>query len=68
MSETNNKGGYPSGNDMSRSLFVDSEGDLMHFLLSSVPIDGVFRWENNLDFFSDIEIDDDYEDDDLLDP
>ena len=61
---------YPSSDDMSKSLFVDQEGELMHFMLSSIPIDGVFRWENNLDFFSDIEIDDDedYEDDDLIDP
>jgi len=70
MSEINNKERYPSDDEMSKSLFVDSEGELMHFLLSYVPIDGVFKWENNLDFFSDIEVDDDedYEDDDLLDP
>ena len=42
----------PSDDDLSFSVYVNANGMLMHVLLASVSIAGVFQWEDNLDFYT----------------
>jgi hypothetical protein len=42
----------PEDEDLSFSVYVNANGMLMHTLLLSVCIAGVFEWEDNLDFFA----------------
>lgn len=46
-----NKYTPPEYDDLSISVYVNANGMLMHILLSSLSIDGVFEWDGNLDFF-----------------
>lgn len=47
-----NKYTPPEEEDLSFTVYVNANGMLMHVLLSSLCIAGVFQWEDNLDFFA----------------
>ena len=52
MSRRRKKYRAPSDDDLSFSVYVNANGMLMHTLLSSMSIAGIFKWEDNLDFYT----------------
>jgi hypothetical protein len=52
MSKRRKKYRAPSDDDLSFSVYVNANGMLMHILLASISIAGVFEWEDNLDFYT----------------
>lgn len=52
MSKRNKKYRVPSDEELSISVYVNANGMLMHTLLASICIAGVFQWEDNLDFYT----------------
>jgi hypothetical protein len=52
MSKRRKKYRAPSDDELSFSVYVNANGMLMHTLLASISIAGVFEWEDNLDFYT----------------
>jgi len=52
MSKRRKKYRAPSDDELSFSVYVNTNGMLMHTLLASISIAGVFEWEDNLDFYT----------------
>jgi hypothetical protein len=57
----------PKDDDLSLLVYLNANGDLMHMMFASLPIAGVFEWEDGVedqyDFFIEFR-NDNYNDDD----
>lgn len=49
------------------TTYVDEDGCFKHPLFEQYGVSGIFQWENNLEFFADILLDEDDDDEDYYD-
>jgi hypothetical protein len=58
----------PEDDDLSHSVYLNANGDLMHLLFVNLPVAGVFEWEDSdgpqQDFFVEFKWEDGDNDDD----
>jgi hypothetical protein len=61
----------PKDDDLSLLVYLNANGDLMHMMFASLPIAGVFEWEDGVDdqydFFIEFRNDNYNDDDDFFD-